>query len=1148
MGFCRRCGDIVVGPRCKCGGTSVAPVVKWNHDDGKQSQDPWSKTYVTREKTAPRPVQRTNTGQGFQPTPLSTSGSPVKRFPRPESQKPVAVSLDRRVSAHIASSTSIVRPPSPLKQSTSASHDDDELASTANPEEGILPNLNSGSRLAKVYGSVLQPKETLSTFICALCSSPFPPDATIYPDPSTIRPGLPIDDVGSGTRFLCRPCFTANGGSKGDCPSCGKAVLILKSEGGFVETSGKVWHKRCFCCEGCFKNIGDHPMVDLLGRPSCADCFESCLKRPSGTTPRRRKDSEEEQRSSLGGTKRAAKPEREGSPALEELEIRLGIRSRDSTPVASEARGARFLQGNSSPSTHVPTSPPGTQSPLSKRYTTILAGDASPTAERLAARARANSASSAGSPSVRDALSRYQSSDGSPTRNGSPLSRRSYSRLRSPEPDGGDSSPISVRLTGTGSPRYGSPVSSKPPTADAIEEMKQRFLRQASPGPLSSSNQSSASSSSTTTTPTRPARRSRSRPRSSGTPSAILDDGGLGGSLDPQTTPGTIAPLRIVRRDNTGGAGQVRRNDTGGTDRVQRDNTGGTSYLRRDHTGGTSTVWRDITGSGEYLRQDNTGNTNQVQRDNTGGASRVRRDTTGNTDFVRGDTTGNTEYTLKADRTGDAEVESLLGAFPSVPTGDLIDLGPDTSMSSISSDVSDGSLSRIPRPVRGLTSPESGRIGLGLRTSMSGASLSTDYTISVPPTPDLAGDFSDAATQSSGPSTPPSLSPPSRRGRAEVEKAIAAQHTGGHGKTDATTPTPKSRTLPHDITIPTPLPADARCARCNLPLFSRKDGGKFVTVPEQPSSSGVPPKTYHASCFRCTVCDRLFQDSEGGRAVFVRSPKGACHIECAPPERTTVRTYTATLPKSAPATQPSPKTFTATYHPATSSRYEPPPKTAPPAQQSFVFPQPRFGSSSACPGCHKSVSPMERGVVPGPQGSRWHATCLVCGGKEAKGRRKEEGKPGCGKKLDSAAKTDRDGGVWCRECLLLMPATHRNSPSPTRSTPLVPSHTGGASKSPFSSVAPQFTGTTTLARQFTGLGGGSDPALMRQLTGGGLSPTRQLTSSPTKMFDGPRPGASRYPRPKSAIGYAARTKSEGGESRGMFLVRQLTGGRNKEVA
>lgn len=127
---------------------------------------------------------------------------------------------------------------------------------------------------------------------------------------------------------------------------------------------------------------------------------------------------------------------------------------------------------------------------------------------------------------------------------------------------------------------------------------------------------------------------------------------------------------------------------------------------------------------------------------------------------------------------------------------------------------------------------------------------------------------------------------------------------------------------------------------------------------------------------------------------------------------------------------------------------------------------------------------------------------------------------------------------------LVLPLANRGSPSPTRSTPIAPNHTG-SNRGPFG-VAPQLTGTTTLARQFTGIGG-SDPSLVRQLTGGGLSPTRQLTSSPTKMHDGPRPGVSRFPRPKSAIGYAARTKSEGGEGRGMFLVRQLTGGKNKEA-
>lgn len=62
---------------------------------------------------------------------------------------------------------------------------------------------------------------------------------------------------------------------------------------------------------------------------------------------------------------------------------------------------------------------------------------------------------------------------------------------------------------------------------------------------------------------------------------------------------------------------------------------------------------------------------------------------------------------------------------------------------------------------------------------------------------------------------------------------------------------------------------------------------------------------------------------------------------------------------------------------------------------------------------------MELGVVPGPQGTRWHAICLVCGGKDAAKRRREEGsQAGCGKRLDSAAKGDGEGGVWCRECLV----------------------------------------------------------------------------------------------------------------------------------
>lgn len=106
--------------------------------------------------------------------------------------------------------------------------------------------------------------------------------------------------------------------------------------------------------------------------------------------------------------------------------------------------------------------------------------------------------------------------------------------------------------------------------------------------------------------------------------------------------------------------------------------------------------------------------------------------------------------------------------------------------------------------------------------------------------------------------------------------------------------------------------------------------------------------------------------------------------------------------------------------------------------------------------------------------------------------------------------------------------------------PLAPSYTGTRS-GPFGAgtagarITPQYTGTTTIARQFTGLGG-SDAALMRQLTGGGLSPTRQLTGSPTKQLG--MMGATR-PRPKSVIGM--RSAKSVDEGRGMYLVRQMTG-------
>jgi hypothetical protein len=143
---------------------------------------------------------------------------------------------------------------------------------------------------------------------------------------------------------------------------------------------------------------------------------------------------------------------------------------------------------------------------------------------------------------------------------------------------------------------------------------------------------------------------------------------------------------------------------------------------------------------------------------------------------------------------------------------------------------------------------------------------------------------------------------------------------------------------------------------------------------------------------------------------MIRRSPSLGSLKSSPADRSTKSTlHTAALPPTSPLAY------------AASSRLDRPLTVALTSAGTSV---PRFGSRTTCPGCHQSVSPMERGVVPGPQGTRWHTGCLVCGGKnQMKGgfgqsRGKTKGEPGCGKRLDSAAKSSEDGGVWCRECLV----------------------------------------------------------------------------------------------------------------------------------
>ncbi|KDR85129.1 hypothetical protein GALMADRAFT_324195 [Galerina marginata CBS 339.88] len=791
MGFCRRCGDIVPGARCQCGGTSVAPVISWKYSSSSISnQDRWSKTYVSDSVGSASPaIEREQ-----KPTKASlpTSNDPARRFPRPLSANPLKP-FKHGVSDHITLVTSqSPRPPSPLKMSTTFSGD---------TENDILPSfLPHEPTLSKVYGSLLQPKDTLTLHSCACCSVIFPPDATIYPDPSPSNPNS----------FLCRPCFTISGGSKGSCPSCARPVLALKEEGGYIHSGGKYWHNRCYNCAGCFKNIGDTPMVDLLGRPSCVECFDNCLKRDPSTPKKDRTSNNNSPNISNPGGLNAnyGKKSRENSPAIEELEQRLGLaKSRESSPAAVDV-SRNLLKLDTSSHRH----PSYSSSPQSKQQDVF--GGTSPT-----------------------------------NLHNSPIQRR-----------------------------------------------------------LSSVN--------------------------AAPPSKSLNSFGLGGS---QTS---NSPTR-------------------------------------------------------------------------------------------------------AGKSKSSPIEELSGLATSNIT--------------------------------------------------SKAKL---------------GSPADSASSGS-----PGMSKSYNSHNSSISQAVATSFPG------------------------LPVTTMSICGRCARPILNPREGGQFISVPG--ADENAVPQVYHPECFKCAVCDKSLSDIKRGQLSFLKSDAGPCHTQCAPAELLVIRRSVGTKLHGSNSMAPPQFSFLSLKQPiempapSTSSQRL---ITSPLYPSKAVFP--RFGGQNACPGCQKSVSLMERGVVPGPQGTRWHASCLVCGGKKeptravllGRGREeKKKGEPGCGKKLDSAAKSDGEGGVWCRECLLLRGVGGSPQTSPARS----PLHSFTSSPT---KIAPQFTGSTTIARQFTGLGG-SD-TILRQLTGGGLSPTRSI--SPTKQLGmmGTGGGVAR-PRPKSVIGMRS-TKSVD-EGRGMYLVRQFTG-------
>lgn len=173
----------------------------------------------------------------------------------------------------------------------------------------------------------------------------------------------------NSNRFMCRPCFVENGGSKGPCGTCSRPVLTLKAEGGFIHAAGKYWHKRCFNCDGCSKNIGEKPMVDLLGQPCCPDCFDTCLKRD---TPKKKAVPLDSPKTDPIGRNPAlnkstsSTKSQETHPIIDELEQRLGVKKPETNGLLEDLSQRLSLVGRDHDSKRYSGSSPSTSPSLSR--------------------------------------------------------------------------------------------------------------------------------------------------------------------------------------------------------------------------------------------------------------------------------------------------------------------------------------------------------------------------------------------------------------------------------------------------------------------------------------------------------------------------------------------------------------------------------------------------------------------------------------------------------------------------------------------------------------------------------------------------------------------------------------------------------------
>ncbi|GAA5821653.1 hypothetical protein JCM10212_004312 [Sporobolomyces blumeae] len=242
MGFCRRCGEIVKGDRCKCGGASRESTTKILFRES--AGDKWSQRYLSRssstglaaslESAVPPPSTST-------PTQAPTSSSSSPRVPPP---------------AHTPAPPPARPPPSPSKLAHS-------FVKQAESED---------AELSCVFGSVLSPKDHWQ---CSACQVKFRQEEVIYPHPEA------NSDPKLGELYFCRQCF-ADRFRVGDCKRCRLAVL---SDAKFVRHESNLWHETCYVCTYCPNPSNTSIVIDFAARPSCEACFDSFAYKSAGILP-----------------------------------------------------------------------------------------------------------------------------------------------------------------------------------------------------------------------------------------------------------------------------------------------------------------------------------------------------------------------------------------------------------------------------------------------------------------------------------------------------------------------------------------------------------------------------------------------------------------------------------------------------------------------------------------------------------------------------------------------------------------------------------------------------------------------------------------------------------------------------------------------